>query len=395
MYANRLCSSATMDVIVPPSLEAEEWGNTQARLAVAEAQTRVLRHIRSSFRTEDGASFQEALAHRNALAPRDESKRNEAALPSLRLATQVDATHDIFEGAKEILNEANIHCDLRRYLIDITRALMRQAMGIMVMSERYPCDEDLYRSVFGGLPSGDISAVRGPLLLSFRINKLQEYAKQRFKKKNPSVAERAEADRSGGNFLRRKEFVDMGLGNAVSIEKNTERKTFVGQSVGIYIHEERHALNSYYRGADAYPLFYPPHYGPRHLIRMSESIRYFVGDVRGKDEILAYFTENGSRICDIGRTLLEPGGLYDYFLELQNGLRKTVKKRHHGILGQTISGIRAQYERNIRDGLDGVGILQGSGLEKEMIVELLLLEPLETWKPFAQSVVDARVRSAY
>ncbi|MEK7580136.1 MAG: hypothetical protein AAB465_00775 [Patescibacteria group bacterium] len=283
------------------------------------------------------------------------------------------------------------------------------------LRQRFPKDNELFKTLFGREPKGRIEIIAGPITLYFRCHDIDDYIylfTYGFLKERELDAEKIEFVKQTNAakliFLIKTKVGDQEIASPdlVIIENASAEHEFTEEKQKTLLHEEQHAINSL-----LFPLRYNTSFPYLDLIEAKTKIekelafkRYFRFlreryDNRAKDELLAYF-KSGRAVEDILETLTcvsEEGGRYDYFdKDMQKQLVEQIFKGSieqtpelKQIINDMVQEIFVrEYRQTIKSGLNAFVSLRERGYSLEQTIALFQQEPLTKWPKLAKRFMD-------
>lgn len=289
--------------------------------------------------------------------------------------------------------------------------------------------KDLYKTLFGAEPKGEIEVIKSPMTLYFRCHNLEDYARIFFQSKimkegdRPPAAEELEkAKNSSGVSIAAARILGL---EGTLIAENAKGTIYDERAETTHIHEKQHAMKRLVTDAiETIDPIDPRDIGEdekkfkQELARRIE-IRKACIEEAAKDEILAYMKaghfsiESGEITARILKTLLrknEEGGLYDYFSEDRGAVLGTQvekyakivllpKERIEKIAKELLDEIydEKKYEQMIKSGMEAfVQLWRGLREEnkdahyKDKVIAFLVREPLGKWPKAVRRLIEAR-----
>lgn len=266
----------------------------------------------------------------------------------------------------------------------------------------HPNDRKLFRSCFGFFPQGHIDVIQGSLSLHIRCHAIEDYAKVYVGQRNGNDAthhQMARAAQTGGVALGNRGCMPEQVRDGITLEQNQPKALFLGQRVGIFRHEEDHIYNRFF---DASWMNAPASFPPRRASSTrgcQGTQRAYMRDAldvcrileiapRGKDEMLAQFGE-GDHPDDITRSLLrtDKDSLYNFIGAHRDDIRNSgATKASPFTVGALMrERVSTPYRKGVESAAKALVILeQEIGLERQLISELLRIEPFEKWPRLAR-----------
>lgn len=284
---------------------------------------------------------------------------------------------------------------------DTVKRAVQQSKNIHALRQKYPSDQKLFAWCFGREPRGEVQVVQGPITLYFRCADVEDYAYvhagfDRNETVTPEQLRRAML--SGGIAISTSCGLPTLAINALTLENNGKKSPFIGEPVSwIYDHEELHAYQMLFRETEMNVMYRPtPPRSPENaqevinsLYRSIRVLRELHADARAKQEILC-FLRVGNEIRDIKNYLLRkgPDALYDYFVDLKKSMRRSVGQLMPMSMERIMKEIfDKQYVQHLDHALHAVDTLLKQGYTTEIVIELLMPEPLGKWRAFVRRLL--------
>lgn len=305
----------------------------------------------------------------------------------------------------------------------------RKHAAVEKIFSEHPDPKNLFKTVFGAEPKGEIEVIKSPMTLYFRCHDSEDYARICLQ---PKLME--EGDRPLTEEETKKGKGSRGVSITVArlpglegtlIAENAKGRPYDEKAEATHIHEKQHAMNGLVMEAvETLSPIDPGKIGEdenkfTEELKKRIEIRKACFEEAAKNEILAYMKaghlsrESGEITEKIMEKLLkkkESGGFYDYFSEDRNVVlgrqvdqyAETVllpKERIEKIAEKLLDEIydEKKYEQMIKKGMDAFvklwrGFKEGNedAHYKDKIIAFLAREPLRKWLKAARRLIEAR-----
>ena len=332
--------------------------------------------------------------------------------------------------------------DQIRVAVNILQEYLTKHRAVREFSAKHPNDQEAFEACFGVRPHGKVELVEGPITLYFRCFDSKDYAlihSQKFLPSSETVDKKdiKNANKSAGVSIGMSRIKNLKgtiiAENQGSLDAKLDRafsaKIFSlilgthGDELwrGTLIHEEQHAIKRLFEEPLRREEFFDNFWqslnkndmdGAENALKNYLRHRREEGEVRAKDEILAYLKEGVSDSATL-RTLMEKKGLYNYFKNSRKDIEDYLKGKNEmgkvffqafdlaknkdlrkGILSSFKKMDKQVFEEEYKDilksGIDSYRTLMRSGYSQDQTIALLINEPLDKWKKVVDRILEQK-----
>ena len=272
--------------------------------------------------------------------------------------------------------------------------------------EQYLDDKDLFEAVFGVKPIGEVEVIEGPMTFFFRCHSLVDYtliwSESFLDESEVTEEQQKKADLSSGVSILTSLPVEL---SGLITAENADGRAFDQGSQLTMEHEEQHAIKAMFKevelagGLDEEVLIGEPTAEKKELLKINLRVLRRAGEIRAKDEIMAYFKSDSDTAEDLVAILMEPEeqeGLYDYFYESKESLRVILRRGWGDDSKEEIETIlkeifTEEYRKVLEDATEAFQVLREDGhFSIEQSIAFFNHKSLHTWKRKTKSFLEVK-----
>lgn len=293
----------------------------------------------------------------------------------------------------------------RERVESVVREYQKKHRAVKEIRESHPDDRELFLTLFGAFPKGNVEIIQGSVTLMVRCH-LEDYALINsgafLENQKVSSNDVHRARLSGGVSL--SGALQEDLRGTIIVEKFAVVPRWSRKSRAIYAHEEQHAIHRLFqqklRNEMADSLLHKINrkeargdLSVHEMLKITFETERLRAENSAADEILAYIRDqrfadilsvvSGTQYSNIFYLLIKKeseGGLYDYF----HGFTLPKEPWFEEMSDEVKEEMRTQifekdYQKHLWLGLSAVRSLRGAGYSIDDVIALLTYEPLAKW----------------